>query len=76
MVGTMRPIDTVCGAGPPSEVLNSVMRRTADFLPLRHLVLALQDPWPSWPARWPPGRYATARSADVIVSRWHRYARP
>jgi ABC-2 type transport system permease protein len=33
------------GAGPPPEVLSSAMNHIADFLPLSHLVVALQDPW-------------------------------
>lgn len=33
------------GAGPPPEVLSSAMSRIADFLPLSHLVVAVQDPW-------------------------------
>jgi ABC-2 type transport system permease protein len=35
----------VGGAGPPPEVLTSVMNRVGDFTPLRHVVLSLQDPW-------------------------------
>jgi ABC-2 type transport system permease protein len=33
------------GAGPPPEVLSPAMTRFADFLPLTHLIVALQDPW-------------------------------
>jgi ABC-2 type transport system permease protein len=33
------------GAGPPPEVLSPAMARFADFLPLTHLIVALQDPW-------------------------------
>jgi ABC-2 type transport system permease protein len=35
----------VSGSGPPPEVLSSVMRGVADATPLRHLVVAIQDPW-------------------------------
>jgi ABC-2 type transport system permease protein len=33
------------GSGPPREVMTSTMRTIADFLPLPHGVLAIQDPW-------------------------------
>lgn len=33
------------GTGPPIEVLNSVLRGVGSALPLRHVVLLLQDPW-------------------------------
>jgi ABC-2 type transport system permease protein len=33
------------GAGPPPEVLTDVMRTVAGFTPLRHVILAIQDPW-------------------------------
>jgi len=35
----------VAGAGPPPEVLPAALTRVADVTPLRHVVLALQDPW-------------------------------
>jgi ABC-2 type transport system permease protein len=35
----------VCGAGPPPEVLSPALATIGDLLPLRHLVIALQDPW-------------------------------
>jgi len=33
------------GAGPPTEVLSPALNRIGEALPLRHLVIALQDPW-------------------------------
>jgi ABC-2 type transport system permease protein len=33
------------GAGPPPEVLTSVMKIIGDLTPLRHVILLLQDPW-------------------------------
>ena len=33
------------GAGPPPEVLSTALNRFGDALPLRHLVIAIQDPW-------------------------------
>jgi ABC-2 type transport system permease protein len=33
------------GAGPPPEVLSTALNRIGDALPLRHLVIAIQDPW-------------------------------
>ncbi len=56
----------VCGAGPPPEVLNSAMRRTADFLPLRHLVLALQDPWLGKGINW--SELAVLAGITVVAS--------
>jgi ABC-2 type transport system permease protein len=41
------------GAGPPPEVLSSVLNRVGEFLPLRHLVVALQDPWLGEGVNWP-----------------------
>jgi ABC-2 type transport system permease protein len=35
----------VSGAGPPPEVLSPALNWIGDLLPLRHLVVALQDPW-------------------------------
>jgi ABC-2 type transport system permease protein len=33
------------GAGPPPEVLTSVMKIIGDITPLRYVILVLQDPW-------------------------------
>ncbi len=33
------------GTGPPREVMTSTMRTIADYLPLPHGVMAIQDPW-------------------------------
>jgi ABC-2 type transport system permease protein len=35
----------VSGAGPPPEVLSPALNWIGDLLPLKHLVVALQDPW-------------------------------
>jgi ABC-2 type transport system permease protein len=35
----------LCGAGPPTEVLSPSLNRVGTALPLRHLIVALQDPW-------------------------------
>ena len=33
------------GAGPPREVMTEAMRIIGDITPLRHVILAVQDPW-------------------------------
>jgi ABC-2 type transport system permease protein len=33
------------GAGPPPEVLTDGMRAVADYLPLTHVIVSIQDPW-------------------------------
>ncbi len=35
----------IAGAGPPPEVLPTALTRIADFTPLKHVIVALQDPW-------------------------------
>jgi len=35
----------VGGVGPPPEVLNTLLRIIGDYTPLKHVVIALQDPW-------------------------------
>ncbi len=35
----------IAGAGPPPEVLPAALTRIADFTPLKHVIVALQDPW-------------------------------
>jgi ABC-2 type transport system permease protein len=42
----------VCGAGPPPEVLSPVLARIGDLLPLKHLVVAVQDPWLGFGVNW------------------------
>jgi ABC-2 type transport system permease protein len=42
----------VSGAGPPPEVLSPALNRVGDFLPLSHLVVALQDPWLGGSVNW------------------------
>lgn len=40
------------GVGPPPEVLSPAMNRIGDFMPLDHLVIALQDPWLLGTVNW------------------------
>jgi ABC-2 type transport system permease protein len=42
----------VSGTGPPPEVLNTALHWVGEALPLRHLVLALQDPWLGFGTNW------------------------
>jgi ABC-2 type transport system permease protein len=42
----------VCGAGPPPEVLSPALATIGDLLPLKHLVIALQDPWLGFGVNW------------------------
>jgi ABC-2 type transport system permease protein len=42
----------VSGAGPPPEVLSPVLATIGDLLPLKHLVVALQDPWLGFGVNW------------------------
>ncbi|KUL23538.1 ABC transporter permease [Actinoplanes awajinensis] len=42
----------VCGAGPPPEVLSPALATIGDLLPLKHLVVALQDPWLGFGVNW------------------------
>jgi ABC-2 type transport system permease protein len=35
----------VSGGGPPPEVLGGALREVATFTPLKHLIVAVQDPW-------------------------------
>lgn len=42
----------VSGPGPPIEVLNGTLRTVAGALPLRHVVLLLQDPWLGFGWNW------------------------
>jgi ABC-2 type transport system permease protein len=35
----------VSGAGPPPDQLTGVMRLVGSLLPLKHVIIALQDPW-------------------------------
>jgi ABC-2 type transport system permease protein len=53
------------GAGPPPEVLSAVLNRIGEFLPLRHLVVALQDPWLGRGINWTE---MAALAAMVLVS--------
>lgn len=40
------------GAGPPPEVMTEAMRRIGDVLPLKHIVVLLQDPWLGFGWNW------------------------
>jgi ABC-2 type transport system permease protein len=42
----------VSGAGPPPEVLSAPLDAIGRLLPLRHLVIALQDPWLAGTVNW------------------------
>jgi ABC-2 type transport system permease protein len=50
----------VGGAGPPPEVLSPALTVVADVLPLKHLVVALQDPWLGFGFNW-------ARAATLVA---------
>jgi len=40
------------GAGPPREVMTSVMRGVGDATPLRYVIVLLQDPWLGFGWNW------------------------
>jgi ABC-2 type transport system permease protein len=42
----------VSGSGPPPEVLGGALRAVATALPLKHLVVAVQDPWLGRGVNW------------------------
>jgi len=42
----------VSGAGPPPEVLNGSLRAVAAATPLKHVIVALQDPWLGRGVNW------------------------
>lgn len=42
----------VSGSGPPPEVLGTALRRVSDVTPLKHLVVAVQDPWLGHGVNW------------------------
>ena len=42
----------LAGAGPPREVMTSVMRGVGDATPLRYVVVLLQDPWLGFGWNW------------------------
>lgn len=39
------PMFLLSGGGPPPEAMPSVMRTIADYLPLTHVIRAIQEPW-------------------------------
>jgi ABC-2 type transport system permease protein len=39
------PMWLLSGAGPPPGVMTETMRQVSDWLPLTHVVTAIQDPW-------------------------------
>jgi len=42
----------LAGAGPPREVMTSVMRGVGDATPLRYVIVLLQDPWLGFGWNW------------------------
>jgi ABC-2 type transport system permease protein len=42
----------VSGGGPPPEVLGGALRDIAAFTPLKHLIVAVQDPWLGRGTNW------------------------
>jgi len=42
----------VSGSGPPPEVLDGGLRVIGDATPLKHLVVAIQDPWLGQGVNW------------------------
>jgi len=42
----------VSGGGPPPEVLGGPLRTIATFTPLKHLIIAVQDPWLGRGTNW------------------------
>lgn len=61
----------ICGAGPPRAVLTSGMRTFSDFLPLTHVIIALQDPWLGYGWPWSEFAIVTAILAVCLaVTAW------
>ncbi len=63
------------GAGPPFEVMTSVMRHVSDLLPLTYVNRVLQAPWLGNPLHWADvgvclGIAAAALGASVMAFRW------
>lgn len=61
----------ISGAGPPREVLTSGMHTFSDFLPLTHVILALQDPWLGY--GWPWSELAIVSgilAACLAITAW------
>lgn len=54
----------VSGGGPPPEVLGGVLRDVAAFTPLKHLIVAIQDPWLGHGSNWTE----LALTAGVLVA--------
>jgi ABC-2 type transport system permease protein len=44
-LGLFFPMWMLPGTGPPPEVMSDAMRTISDYLPMTHLVSALQEPW-------------------------------
>jgi ABC-2 type transport system permease protein len=42
----------VSGSGPPPEALGGALRAIGTALPLKHLVIAVQDPWLGRGVNW------------------------
>jgi ABC-2 type transport system permease protein len=65
----------LAGAGPPREVMTSVMRGVGDATPLRYVVVLLQDPWLGFGWNWTGflivmGFMAVASLLSVRLFRW------
>jgi ABC-2 type transport system permease protein len=54
----------VSGSGPPPEVLGTALGRVGAAMPLRHLVVALQDPWFGRGVNW----FETLVLAAILVA--------
>lgn len=59
------------GAGPPREVMTSVMQGVGDTLPLTYVVIALQDPWLGYGWAWGDLAVVTAfLAAALAITAW------
>lgn len=65
----------LAGAGPPREVMTSIMRGVGDVTPLRYVVVTLQDPWLGYGWNWLSfsvvmGIMAVASLLSLRLFRW------
>lgn len=63
------------GAGPPPEVLPGYLDVVGDLLPLRHVILLLQDPWLGLGWNWTETIYVllTVAVSTVLAARFFRW---
>jgi ABC-2 type transport system permease protein len=63
------------GAGPPPEVLPDYLQTAAGLLPLRHVILLLQDPWLEGAWSWPATAWVvvTLVTATALAARFFRW---